>query len=162
MWEKSGGFTSHAGVLLSPMSGYCNTDVWTFLKLMVIIEHMKMMQIPYLHIWSMLLSAQVPHRTNLCQLFWNVLFQKKKPNRVCVWGGEGRVWDILFLKKTLWNCFGFSLYLLEISGKTKLHPWKFGKIMYVTSLWNFKSKNQDLWKFHLIFSWSPLDVPRCF
>ena len=35
----------------------------------------------------MLFSRQVPHRTNLNQLFWNGLFQKKKPNR----GGEGEI-----------------------------------------------------------------------
>ena len=35
-----------------------------------------------LDIWSMLLSGQVPHRTNPNQLFWNGLFQKKEPNRV--------------------------------------------------------------------------------
>ena len=59
-------------------------------------EHMKMMQMPYFNIWSMLLSGQVPHRTNSSQLFWNRLFQKKKPSRVCVCvlgqggGGLGR------------------------------------------------------------------------
>ena len=36
-------FTSHVGVILSPMSWYHNTDVWTFLKLMITIEHTKMM-----------------------------------------------------------------------------------------------------------------------
>ena len=102
--------------------------------------------------------------------------------------GSGRLRTYFFLKET-WNCFDFSLYLLKISGKTKLHPWKFGKIMYVeslgnfkakkknfiklhpwklgkimyvTSLWNFKAKNQDLWKFLMNFSWSPLDIPHCF
>ena len=61
--------------------------------------------------------------------------EEKTQQDVCVWGGggDGRVRDILFFKKNLWNCFGFSLYLLEILGKTKLHPWKFGKIMYLTS-----------------------------
>ena len=42
-----------------------------------------------LDIWLILLSGQVPHRTNSSQLFWNGLFQKKEPNR------EG-VDDILF------------------------------------------------------------------
>ena len=85
-----------------------NCSVKTFLKLMIMIEHIKMIQIHCLDIWSMLLSRQVPHRTNLNQLFWNGLFQKKKPNRA---GGRGRgVEDILFLKKKTLNCFGFSLY----------------------------------------------------
>ena len=30
----------------------------------------------------------------------------------------------------------------------------------VTSLGNSKTKNQDPWKFHIIFSWSPLDIPQ--
>ena len=47
-------------VLLYPTSRYRNTDVWTFLKLMIMIEHIKMMQMPHLHIWSMLFSGQVP------------------------------------------------------------------------------------------------------
>ena len=84
------GFTSHAGVLLSPMSQCHNTDVWTFLKPMLMIERMKMMQMPYLDIRSTLLSGQVPYRTYSSQLFWNGLFQKKT-NR----GVE----DILFWKK---------------------------------------------------------------
>ena len=44
---------------------------------MLMIEHIKMMQMPYLDIRSMLLSRQVPYRTNSSQLFWNRLFQKK-------------------------------------------------------------------------------------
>ena len=51
----------------------------------------------YLHIWSMLLYGQVPHRTNSSQLFWNGQFQKKKTNRVRR-GGESE--DILFFEKT--------------------------------------------------------------
>ena len=51
---------------------------------------MKMMQMLYLYIWLMLLSGQVPYRTNSSQLFWNGQFQKEKTNRVGV-GGSGRV-----------------------------------------------------------------------
>ena len=54
---------------------------------MIMIEQMEMMQMYYLDIWSMLLSRQVRHRTNLNQLFWNGLFQKKKPNRGVEGGG---------------------------------------------------------------------------
>ena len=43
----------------------------SFLKLMTMIEHIKMMQIPYLDIWSMLLFGQVPHTNNSSHLFWN-------------------------------------------------------------------------------------------
>ena len=62
-------------------------------------EHMKMIQMPYLHIWSMFLSGQVPHRVISSQLFWNGLFQKKKPNRVCVcWEGGGGLGRTFFRK----------------------------------------------------------------
>ena len=36
------------------------------------IEHIEMMQIPYLDIWSMFFSGQVPHRSNSSHLFWNL------------------------------------------------------------------------------------------
>ena len=52
---------------------------------------------------------------------------------------------------------------LEIPDRTKLHLWKFHKIVLATSLGNLKtSKSQDPWKFHMIFSWSPLEIPLCF
>ena len=97
--------------------------------------------------------------------------------------------DRILLKKKPWNCFGFSLYPWKFQVKQnstpgnltklymlnplkisrpktknfkKLHPWKFGKIGCVTSFGNFKAKTQDPWKFHVNFSWSPLDIPRCF
>ena len=49
-----------------------NCSVKTFLKLMIMIEHIKMIQIHCLDIWSMLLSRQVPHRSNSSHLFWNL------------------------------------------------------------------------------------------
>ena len=36
------------------------------------IEHIKMMQIPCLGIWSMFISGQVHHRSNASHLFWNL------------------------------------------------------------------------------------------
>ena len=75
----------------------------------------------------MLLSGNVPHRTNSSQLFWNGIAQKKKTNRVCVYvsgvggGGVLRTWF-------------FSVPLGTFSGKTKPHLWKFGKVMYVIFL----------------------------
>ena len=42
-------------------------------------------------------------------------------------------------EKTL-DLFWFFSVPLEISGKTKLHPLKFRKMMNVTSLGNFKAK----------------------
>ena len=32
---------------------------------------------------------------------------------------------------------------------------------YFRSLGNSKARNQDPWKFHIIFSWSPLEIPLC-
>ena len=82
------------------------------------IEHMRMMQMPYLDIRSMLLSGQVPYRTNSSQLFWNGLFKKKKT----------RGFRTYFFEKKPRFFFIFSVPL-EIPDKTKLHSWKFGKIM---------------------------------
>ena len=156
MREKRVCFTSHMGVLLSPMSLHHTTKVWTFLKLMIMIVHMKMMQTPYLDIWSILISGQVPHRSNSSQLFWNGLFQKKSKQGGGVWVGGFRTY---FLEKKPW---GFLVFLCTTrnSGKIKLYPCKFGKTMYDTSLANFKDKNQDPWKFHMNFSWYLLEV-RC-
>ena len=82
------------------------------------------------------------------QLFWNGLFQKK--NR------EGGSEDILFWKKP-WNFFLCSVPM-KIPGKTKLHSWKFGTLMYVTSLANFKAKKsrplEILHEVFLVFLWN--------
>ena len=72
MWKKRRGVTSHAGVLLSPMSHYHNADGWAFLKQMIMIQHMKMMQMSYLGIRSMLLSGQVPYRTKSIASEWAI------------------------------------------------------------------------------------------
>ena len=107
MWENMGYFIYHAELLLSPMSWYHNADVWAFLKPMIMTEHKKMVQMPYLDIRSMLLSGQVPYNTNSSQFFRNRLFQKKNK----------RGWGHTFLKK-FWkksqSFFCISLY-----------PWKF-------------------------------------
>ena len=54
---------------------------------MLMIEYIKMMQIPYLDIRSMLLSGQVPCRTNSSQLL-GMGYSRKKTN--------GWVEDIVF------------------------------------------------------------------
>ena len=41
---------------------------------MLMIEDIKMMQTPYLDIWSMLLSGQMLHRNNSSYLFWNLKY----------------------------------------------------------------------------------------
>ena len=56
--------------------------------------------------------------------------------------------------------FGYVTSPLEIPEKISFYPWKFCKI--VTPLGNSKVKNQDLWKFHMIFSWTPLEIPLLF
>ena len=64
---------------------------------------------------------------------------------------------MIFLKKTLELLWFFS-EPLEIS-KRKFHPWKFGKVMYVTSLKNFKANNQPR---PLEISHEFLDIPCSF
>ena len=87
---------------------------------------------------AMLISGQVPHRSNSSQLFWNGLLHQKSKQT-----GEGRSsWGHTFLKKTL-NFFCFFFCTSGNSSKAKLHPWKFGKIMYVTSLENFKARTKN-------------------
>ena len=58
--------------------------------------------------------------------------------------------------------FLFISVPLKLPSETMLHLWRFGKIMYITSLGNFKAKNQDPSKFHMNFSWCPFEVPRYF
>ena len=79
MWEKRGALTAMQGC--SFLVRQChNTELWTFLKLITMMEHIKMMQIPYPDIWPMLFSGEVPHRSHWSQLSWNlenpVLVQK--------------------------------------------------------------------------------------
>ena len=82
------------------------------------IEHMKMMQIPYLDKNSMLLSGEMPYKTNSGQLFG--MGYSRKTNKQEDWGHN-------FLKKIL-EFFLFFSVPLKIPGKTKFHSWKFGKI----------------------------------
>ena len=67
-YKKRGGGSS---LVREPVSQY-SCSVRIFLKLMIKIEHIKMIQLPSLDIWSMLLSGQVPHRRNSSHLFWNL------------------------------------------------------------------------------------------
>ena len=54
--------------------------------------------------------------------------------------GKGGLRTYFFWKKRM-ELFRFFSVSLEIS-KRKFHPRKFGKVIYVTSLRNFKAKNQ--------------------
>ena len=74
------------------------------------------------------------------------------------------VFENIHIWKNPWD-FCFFTLPLEIPCKIKLLPWKFHKIMLpicVTSLGNFKTKIQNTWKFHMIFSWLHLEIPLCF
>ena len=66
--------------------------------------------------------------------------------------------DILFSKPHMEY---FVFLHLESPDKTKLHPWKFYKIV-LDPLKNSKAKNQVLRKFHTNFSWSTFEIPFYF
>ena len=74
-------------------------------------------------------------------------------------GGEGGVKT--FVKTALEFLLFFTLSL-EIPDKTKLNPWIFHKIVLDPLRRNSRVKNKDSWKFQIIFSWSPLEIPRAF
>ena len=131
MQEKrdGGGFTYHEGVLLFPMSWYHNIDVWTLLKLMIMIEHMKMMQISYLDIWQCFCLGKCLIGAVQVNYFGMGYYSRKKTNR----GGEERLRTYFFEK----NPEFFLLFSvpLEIPAKQSsipgnlvklcmLHPWK--------------------------------------
>ena len=69
-------------------------------------------------------------------------------------------WGYTYLK-TPWD-FLFFYFIPGISDKTKLNPWIFHKIVLATSLGNSKAKNKEPWKFQIIFSWAPLEIPLQF
>ena len=116
---------------------------------MIKIEHMKMMQMAILNIkvnasfWASPLQDQ----------FKSIVFEWAIPqNRTRGWGRGGRLVDT-YLKK-----HAIFLVFLCIHGnfKQNKHPhWKFGKIMYVKSVRNFKAKKprplEISHEFHLVF-----------
>ena len=128
------------GVLL-PNEQVLHTDVWTFLKLMIMIEHIKivkMMQIPYLDIWSM-------------------AYSRKKPK-------QGRGLKIYFSEPTPPpGIFRFVTLPLEVTEKTSFHSRKFCKIVWQpleiprsktkthgNFIWAFLEHS---WSFHFYFNW---------
>ena len=63
--------------------------------------------------------------------------------------------------RTFENSLEFFIFFtlpLEVLDKTKLHPWKFHKIV-LDPLEIPRPNHQDSWKFPIIFSWSPLEIP---
>ena len=71
-------------------------------------------------------------------------------------GGRG-VEDIHFRKNP--GIFHF-FYFTPGNSTQILHPWKFQK--FLLDPLEIKAKNQDPWKFHIIFSSSPLEIPPHF
>ena len=97
--------------------------------------------------------------TNICNeiseirlILWmvytcNGLFQKKSKQGERGRGGGGG-WGYNFLKKT--GIFYICLFILENSRENKLFPLEIRQNC-VTPLGNSKVKNQNPWKFHMIF-----------
>ena len=97
MREKKGGFSSHAGVLLSPITRYHNTDVWTFLKLMIMIEHLKWCKcliLTYSQCFFLDKWLIGPIQVNCFRMG----YPRRKRQ---IGGGRGRIEDIRFWKKNL-------------------------------------------------------------
>ena len=72
---------------------------------------------------------------------------------------ETGVEDMLF-----WNPWNFSFFFYFTPGNSrqnKAQPLDIPQNC-VRSLGNSKAKNKDPWKFHIIFSWSPLEIPLHF
>ena len=67
--------------------------------------------------------------------------------------------DIL-LRKLLWD-FSFFYFTPGNSRQNKAQPLDIPQNC-VRSLGNSKAKNKDPWKFHIIFSWLPLEIPLRF
>ena len=57
--------------------------------------------------------------------------------------------------------FLFFYFTPGNSRQNKTPPLEIPQI-FVRFLGNFKANNQDPWKFHIIFSWSPLKIPLHF
>ena len=71
----------------------------------------------------------------------------------------GGIKDIIFWKNP-WN-FSFFYFIPGNSRQNKAQPLDIPQNC-VRSLGNSKTKNKDPWKFHIIFSWSHLEIPLCF
>ena len=56
--------------------------------------------------------------------------------------------------------FRFVTLTLKIAEKMELYHWKFYKI--VLHPLEFQAKNQNPWRFHIIFSGSPFEIPLLF
>ena len=82
-----------------------------------------------------------------------VLFQKKSKQ------GGGGVEDSYTFLKTPAGIFHF--FTSGNSRQNKARPLNIPQNC-VRSLGNSKAKNKDPWKFHIIFSCSPLEIALCF
>ena len=71
----------------------------------------------------------------------------------------GGSWGHAFLNRP-WN-FSFFYFTPGNFRENKAPPLEIPQNC-LTSLGNSKAKNQDHWKFFIIFSWTPLEIPLCF
>ena len=68
-------------------------------------------------------------------------------------------WRHTFVKTPL-ESFIFLIYPWKVQTK-RAQPLEIPQI-FIRSFGNSKLKNQDHWKFHIIFYWSPLEISLCF
>ena len=85
---------------------------------------------------------------------WFIGLFQKKPNR----GSLG--YTFLKKKKKPWN-FKICHFTFRNSRENKLLSLEILQ-NFVAPLRNSKVKNEDPWKFHMSFSWTPLEIPLLF
>ena len=68
------------------------------------------------------------------------------------------VWGLGYSRK---NPSSWNFYIYHLTSGKKLSPLKILETC-VTPLGNSKVKNKDSWKFHTIFSWTPVEIPLLF
>ena len=68
------------------------------------------------------------------------------------------VWGLGYSRK---NPSSWNFYIYHLTSGKKLSPLEILETC-VTPLGNSKVKNKDSWKFHTIFSWTPVEIPLLF
>ena len=106
----------------------------------------------------------------ICELSISVYFWLPKSNKLTMhWAipektkpkQGGGSWGYTFMTPSLpWN-FQVSYFTPGNCRQNKALPLETPENC-VTLLRNFKAFHQDPWKFHMIFSWAFLEIPRCF
>ena len=137
----------------SLLSQHHNTDLWAFLKLMVVM--IKVIQIPYLDKWSMLLSGQVSHRSNLSNLFWSL----ENPLLVQTLSYRGEItYDLLRLAFST-NWFQYRVLGIICCIHMKLNSYHHSKFIYQ---WVISYQRLKCWVAQLISicHWSKQNIGR--